>query len=281
MRGVAKAALFLGLLAGIALPSRVLADQRQDWLLAAPEDGTFLTLDFIFGALQAGLEHRMPVYGRANQLTLRASALAALPFGQGQADVEMRLIVLTLGMSAGAMSSWRNETFAPGASMTRKERRERDAAGDFNTDSFGFWEGRATLALPINDYVLFLNTNSYRITGAAKRSFDNVTSVVDDGRWERTQLQLFLKHERLGGLAPTFEILNFPLNDKWHTQFNYGFLLVTRAGLVQRDDLLIWEMMFHSGPVFGGGYDNRDVYGWPLLRGPATFLLVYRSQINL
>jgi hypothetical protein len=33
--------------------------------------------------------------------------------------------------------------------------------------------------------------------------------------------------------------------------------------------------------VFGGGYDNRDVYGSALWRGPFTFLLVYRSVISI
>jgi hypothetical protein len=282
MRGVAKAALLVGLV-GLFVPGRVFADQRQDWVIAAPENGTFVNLDFIIGALQAGIEHRMPVYGKANQLILRGSGLAALPFGQGQADVELRMLVLTLGTSAGYMSSWRNQTFALGEPLDRKERRERDSSGEFNTDSFGFWEGRATLALPFNDYVVFLTNNAYRITGATKRSFDNVTAVVDDGRFERTNFQLFFKHERLGGLAPTFEILNFPLDDHWHTQFNWGFQMVTRAGLVMRDDLIVFQMMFHSGKVFGGGYDNRDVYGNlpTVIRGPATFLLVYRSQIQL
>lgn len=283
MRGFAKAAFSLGLLVVLASPSRVFADQRQDWIVAAPDDGTYANLDFIIGALQAGVEHRMPVYGKANQLIVRGSALAALPFGQGQADVDLRLIVLTLGMSAGYMSSWRNQTFSLNEPLTRAERRERDSAGDFNTDNFGYWEGRASLALPFNDYVVFNQTNAYHITGATKRSFDNVAAVVDDGKFVRSDIQLFFKHERLGAIAPTFEILNFPLGNTWHTQFNWGFQMVTRAGLVMRDDLLVFQMMFNSGKVFGKGYDNRDSYGnLPgMIRGPATFLLVYRTQIEL
>jgi hypothetical protein len=39
-------------------------------------------------------------------------------------------------------------------------------------------------------------------------------------------------------------------------------------------------MMFHPGPVFGG-YDNSDVYGAALWRGPFTLLLAYRSVIRL
>ena len=73
MRGVAKAALCAGLLLGLTLPGRVLADQRQDWLLTAAEKGTYLNLDFIVGALQAGLEQRIPVFGGAASLRIRIS----------------------------------------------------------------------------------------------------------------------------------------------------------------------------------------------------------------
>jgi hypothetical protein len=45
--------------------------------------------------------------------------------------------------------------------------------------------------------------------------------------------------------------------------------------------LILFQMLFHSGQIAGGGYDNRDVYGAALFRAPLTFLLVYRSVINL
>jgi hypothetical protein len=277
LRTLASAALLYGL----TVPSIASADQRQDWILAAGPPGTYLNLDFIFGAVQAGLEHRMRIYGNANMLTLRGSGIAALPFGSSQADVELRIINLTLGMTGGYQSIWRNQSFEQGARMDRKERREREAAGEFNTDSFPFWEGRASLAFPFNDYVLLNHVTAWRIADSADRSFNNLSQVVDDGESVRLDFQLFFKHEDFGGFAPTFQILNFELDNDWKTQFNYGFMFVTRAGLVRRDDLLLWQMNFHSGPVFGGGIDNRDVYGSALWRGPLTFLLVYRSVIDL
>src|SRR5205823_14871177 len=142
----------------------------------------------------------------------------------------------------------------------------------FNTDNYPFWEGRASLAFPFNDYVVLNHISTVRVSGAANRSFDNNVGVVDDKEFIRTDFQLFFKHERIGALAPVFEILNFPLDNKWHTQFNYGFMFVARAGLVQRDDLILWQMLFHSGPIFGEGYDNRNVYGAAYLRGPFTFI---------
>ena len=145
----------------------------------------------------------------------------------------------------------------------------------------GLERRRAGLAFPFNDYVVLNHVTAWRITGAEGPSFDNAVSVVDDGRFVRTDFQLFFKDKEFGGLAPVFQILAFPLEEKWHTQYNYGFMFVTRAGLVQRDDLVLFQMMFHSGQILGGGYDNRDNYGAALWRAPLTFLLVYRSVINL
>lgn len=250
-------------------------------MIAAGRPGTYLNLDFIFGAVQASAEHRMRVFWGANMLTLRGGALAALPFGSTQADVELRMLNLTLGTSVGAQSIWRNQRFDADAITDRKERRVRESAGEFNTDTFGFWEGRAGLAFPFNDNVLLNHVTAWRVTGSEGTSFNNAIQVVDDGRYVRTDFQLFIKDKSFGGIAPMFQILNFPMRGKWHTQYNYGFSFVTRAGLVQRDDLLLWQMLFHSGPVFGGGFDNRDDYGAALFRGPMSFLLVYRSVINL
>lgn len=279
-RRFAAALVFTGMIVlGVCRPAY--ADQPQDWMIAAGKPGTFMNLDFIFGAVQAGIEHRMKVYGGANQFTLRGSALAALPFGSTQADAELRLLNLTLGLTVGGQSIWRNQRFAADAIMDRKERRVRDSAGEFNTDTFGFFEGRAGLAFPFNDYVVLNHVTAWRMTGSEGITFDNAIGTVDDGRYVRTDFQLFLKDKDFGGFAPMFQILNFPLNNKWHTQYNYGFAFVTRAGLIGRDDLILWQMLFHSGPVLGGGYDNRDVYGAALFRAPLTFLLVYRSVINL
>lgn len=273
---VVRAFCITAVFCALARPASVSADQRQDWILAAGDEGSYATIDLLFGGAQASIEHRAKIYGSTNMLTLRYGALAALPFGSTQADVELRMLNLTLGVTGGLTSVWRNQTFEPGQRMDRSERRAREAAGEFNTDSFAFWEGRASLAFPFNDYVLLNTLAAWRITGAEPLSFNNLLGVVDDGRNVHVDFQLFFKHEKFGGLAPTFQILSFPLEDDWRTQYNFGFMFVTRAGLVQRDDLLVWQMYF-----YGGGFDNEDVYGSALFRAPLTFLLVYRSVIEL
>ena len=268
-------------LAGLLLsPLTAFANQPQDWMLAAGKPGTYVNLDAVFGAFQASVEHRISIYGAANQLTLRASAIAAIPFGSTQLDADLRIVVLTFGASVGAMDVWRNQTFAAEEPLTRKERREREAGGEMNADGFGFVEGRVGLALPFNDYLVFNAVNYLRFTGADKRSFDNLIGVVHDGNYLRSDVQLFFKHKDVGGLAPMVQFLNFPLDGVRHTQVNYGFAFVSRAGLVRRNDLILFQLLYHPGGDLGG-YDNKNVYGLATLRGPLTFTLAYRSVIDL
>jgi hypothetical protein len=215
-----------------------------------------------------------------NQLTLRGSAIAAIPFGGTQLDADLRIVILTLGTSVGASDVWRNQTYAANEPLTRKQRRQREAGGEFDAATFGFWEGRVGLDLPFNDFVLFHNVNSYRITGSPARSFDNLLGVVHDGDYVRSDFQLFFKHRDYGGIAPMLQLLDFPLDGARHTQVNVGFAVVARAGLVRRDDILLFQMLFQAGDALGG-YDNRDTYGLAVLRGPATFVLAYRSVIAL
>jgi hypothetical protein len=266
--------------AAVAHPGAAAAQQAQDWMVGAGKKGTYVNLDLIVGAVQGTFEHRVPIYGGANMLTLRAGGLAALPFGSSQVDAELRILNLTLGTSAGYMSVWRNKTFDLGAPMHRRERREREAAGDFNRDVFPFWEGRASMGFVLNDYVVFNHITTYRLTDATERSFDNLNNIVHDGDFARFDFQLFFKHKDIGSLAPVVQLVNFGLDGERHTQANYGFMFLSRAGLVQRDDLILFQMMFHPGAVFGA-YDNSDVYGAALWRGPFTLLLAYRSVIRL
>jgi hypothetical protein len=268
------------LLAGLFFPVTASANQPQDWMLAAGKPGTYANIDAIFGAVQVGIENRNNIYGGANQLTLRGSAIAAIPFGGAQLDADLRILVLTLGTSVGVQDTWQNMTFAPTEPITRKERREREASGNMNNNVFGFWEARAALALPFNDYVVFNTVNSFRLTSAPGRTFDNLIGIVHDGNYYRGDFQLFFKHPDIGGIAPIVQVLNFGLDTGRHTQINYGFMFLSRAGLVRRDDLLLFQMLFNAGSDLGG-YNNKDVYGLATIRGPIAFTLVYRSVISL
>lgn len=268
-------------LVGLTLvPVRASAEQRHDWMLAAGEPGSYLNVDVVFGALQATFEQRMNIFGGANTLTLKAGALAAIPYGSTQFDADMRIVILNLGASVGAQDFWVNETFAKGVVPTRKLRREREAGGDFDTQVFGFIEGRAGIVLPFNDYLLFNNVNSFRLMGTKDNTFDYNTGVVHDGNYLKSDFQLFFKNEHIGGVGPMFQLLNFRYADERRTQVNFGVIYISRAGLVARNDLILFQMLFHAGDALGG-YDNSDVYGLAVLRGPISFTLAYRSVINL
>jgi hypothetical protein len=266
----------------LALPVGVHADQRLDWILSsAGDDGTFATFDFVPGALGASVEQRIPIYAGANSLTLRGGAIGAVPFGNAQADVELRLVVLMLGMSGGYRDVWRGMEFDSGADMSRKARRELEAAGDFQSIKYGFWEGRAGIVFPFNEYVLLLNSQQYRLSGQPDRVFDWQNGIVHDGNYLRSDTTLYLKHPYFGGLGLSYQALNFPLDHKRYTQHNFGFQYLGRAGLVRRDDLIVFSLMFHNGGKVLGGYDNSDVYGMAILRGPIQALLAYRVVLDL
>ncbi|HET8931791.1 MAG TPA: hypothetical protein VFN67_00050 [Polyangiales bacterium] len=267
-------------LALLCLPLSAAAEQPRDWMISAGKPGSYVNLDAVFGAFQASIEHRKNYFGSANQLTLRAGAIAALSFGATQLDADLRILILSFGASAGLVDVWRNQTFAAEEPLSRKQRREREAAGDMNTMGFGFVEARLGLAIPFNDYMVFNSTTFLRFTSSEARSFDNLINVVHDGNYLRSDIQMFVKHKRLGGIAPMAQVLNFPLDGARRTQLNYGFVFVSRAGFTRRNDALLFQLLIHPGGKLGG-YDNREVYGLATLRSPISFVLAYRSVLSL
>lgn len=266
----------------LGLSSVAAAEQRLDWILQGGDSkGTFVNLDFVPGALGASVEQRIPIFGAANSLVLRGGAIAAVPLGNLQADVELRLLILMIGMSTGYRDVWRGQTFEQGEEDSRKARRVREASGDFSDVKYGFWEGRVGIVFPLNEYVLVLNSNQYRLSGQPENTFDFTTGIVHDGDYLKSDTTLYLKHPHFGGLGLSYQLLNFDYLGARRTQHNFGFQYVGRAGLVRRDDLIIFSLMFHNGGKVLGGFDNSDVYGMPILRGPIQALLAYRVVLDL
>jgi hypothetical protein len=263
-----------------AHPDPVRAEQPRDFMIAAPVNGTFGFVDLVFPGVQLGIEHRLQIYSMANQLVLRANALYLVPFYESQADVELRLLVLTLGASGGFRSDFRTLEFAPNESLSREHRRMREIDGRTTESTWAFGEARATISLPINDYVLFNNINTYRAQGSPERSFDWRNGIVHDGELFKSDFMLFLKHPDLGGFAPMAQILNFNLGNERFTQFNYGFLAVTRPGFMRANDILFLQVLFCPGSTFGG-YDNEFSYGAHLFFLPMTFTIAYRMILPI
>jgi hypothetical protein len=269
------------LLVAVALSctSSARADQARDWMISAPQNGTDVLVDAVLPGAQLAIEHKVPVYGQANQLTLRANALYTVPFYESQGDVDLRILVLTLGASGGFRSDFGHMGFAPGEPIERGHRRQRFVNGEVDTATWGFGEGRATLSLPINDYVLFNAVNTLRVEDSPDRSFDYRLGVVHDrGVLFKSDIMLFVKHRDLGGLAPMVQVLNFGLGSNRFTQINYGLALVTRPGFRRRDDLLFLQVLFNPGSTFGT-YDNSKGYGLHVLFAPITVTLAYRMVL--
>lgn len=248
-------------------------------MISAPQNGTDVLVDAILPGAQVAIEHKLPIYGIANQLTLRGNALYTVPFYESQADVDIRMLVLTLGVSGGFRSDFGHMGFAPDESIERGHRRERFIDGRVDTATWGYGEGRATLSLPINDYVLFNAVNTLRFEDSPDRSFDFRTGVVHDGgTLFKSDIMLFFKHRDLGGFAPMAQVLNFGLGTHRFTEINYGFTIATRPGFRRADDILFLQVLFNPGSTFGS-YDNRYGYGLHLLFAPITFTLAYRMVL--
>ena len=256
------------------------ADQPRDWMVGPQPGGTVLNLDMAFPGVQAQVEHRIPIYGIANELWLKANALLTLPFYESQADVDLRLVILSLGGSVGFRDNFRTMEFAPGEDLDRSRRRYRELSGRTTNVTNAFGEGRATLALPFNDHAVFLGIQSLRIEGGPDRVFDWRTGIVrDSGYYFNSNNTLFLKERSLGSIGPQLQILNFELDGKRKTQVNYGFTLVTRLGLLRKNDLLFLSMLFNFD-MDGKGAPG-DVYGTHLFYLPGTFQLAYRMVFEL
>lgn len=261
------------------LAPSVRAEQPRDWMIAAQPNGTDLFLDMVLPGAQVTLEHRLPIYGFANQLSLRSSTLYTLAFAQSQVDVELRILVLTLGGSVGFRSSFRNMEFGPDDEIDRHARRLRTVDGDYGTATWDYEEARATLSLPINDYVVFNAINTLRREARPDRSIDYFHGLVhDSGVLWKSDIMLFAKHRDWGGIAPLVQVLDFGLDGRRHTQFNYGFIATTRPGFQRADDLIFLQVLFHPGASLGG-VDNDEVYGLDVLFSPITFQLAYRSSL--
>lgn len=255
---------------------RARAEQTRDFMISAGESGTDVFVDTILPGAQLTLEHREPIYQLANQLNLRASGLLTPAFFETQADVELRILVLTLGGTYGYRNLMSEQTFAEGEEFDRYARRIKFVNGEQTSDAFGFGEFRATLSLPINDYVVFNGINTFRFEGGHDRSFDWRNAIVrDSDMMFKSDLMLFFKHRDFGGLAPMVQIMNFSLNDERYTELNYGFLLATRPGFRRANDIFFVQFLFHPGSTFGS-YDNSEAYGNHLLFSPISLTIAYR-----
>jgi hypothetical protein len=252
------------------------------WMVAAQPTGTYANLDVVFPGAQAQLEQRIPIYGQANELDLKINALPTFYFYESQADIDLRIVVVTLGVSAGIRDVFFNLEFDPNRRFDTTGRRDAEKAGNYRNAFTTYGEGRLTLSLPFNDHLAMQSVNAMRHEGGADRTFDWRLGIVRDAGWLlRSDTTLLFKHRDFGAIGPQVQVLNFALNGQRNTQLNFGFTYVTRLGLFRkRNDLLFVGMLFG---VLGhtNGVPTREVYGDHLFRVPVTLQLAYRMVFEL
>jgi hypothetical protein len=272
---------WIAVLIGTVFAPRVHAEQPRDWMVAAQPGGTYVNLDVIFPGVQAQLEHRIPIYGQANELTFRVNALPTLLFYESQADVDLRIVILSLGASAGFRDVFHNLEFGPNDKFDRGARRDREFGGSYDNAVTGFGEGRVTLSLPFNDNLVLLSVNGLRFEGGGDRTFDWRLGIVRDaGMLLRSDTTLFIKSSSFGAIGPQVQVLNYALSGQRNTQINYGFTFTTRPGFRDRNDIFFLSVLFGVGGTVNG-IPTEDVYGTHLFKIPVTFQLAYRTVLEV
>ena len=125
---------------------------------------------------------------------------------------------------------------------------------------------------------LWLHERDAALPYEAIAIFAVVANVVAnmEGTLPRIPVRRWGEPDDFGGIAPMFQILNFNYEDKRRTQLNFGFVFLSRAGLVSRDDLILFQMLFHAGDSLGDSIYEARLF----VRGSVAYL-VQRSSLVL
>jgi hypothetical protein len=277
MRGVLS--LVLGLL--VFLPVSARADQARDWPLNSTPWGNYAYVDYLGAGAQLTLERRMPFYQGANALTVNASTLVGQYFGQAQVGASFRVVILEVFGNAGYRALWRNLAFEPGDNGSyckdcdRPARRDADPIFDPTSGhaKYPYLEAGAGLYLPLNDNMILASSFMVRWEDSPDRSFDQLyANLHDGGLLYASETTMFFKHKDWGAIGPYLQVLSLPRQDRHETQVAAGFNLLTRVGLIQRNDVFIASMLFRPGD---------DSYGLHWYYMPARLIVSYRMAFPL
>jgi len=253
-------------------------------MVAAQPGGTYMNLDVVFPGFQAQLEHRMPIYGQANELNIKINALPTVVFYESQADVDLRLVILSLGGSVGFRETFQALEYpagVPAEVYDAQGRRNRWFAGEFTKSAAVFGEGRATLSLPFNDNLVFQSINALRYEGGRDRVFDYRLGIMrDHGALFRSDTTLFIKGRSFGALGPRVQFLNYKLDGQSNSQVNFGITFTTRPGFARRNDIFFISLLFGVGGTVNG-VKTSEMYGNHLFKIPGTMELAYRTVFEL
>ncbi|MBL8721708.1 MAG: hypothetical protein JNL79_37320 [Myxococcales bacterium] len=251
--------------------------QRRDYFLDPPRGGTFVHADLITVGAQVSLERRQILEDETmSNLNARVSALYSLGYADVAGHLDVRLLFLTLGASAGVRRVNRTYTGLAGPDgflpeVTSEQRREKDKDSKDAT-SWNWAEARARLVIPLEP--LWLVTNlAMRWEGQPDNTYDWFhTNVHDGGRLLRFDATMFVRAASFGGLGPTVRILDMPQRGKRVTEVAYGLTFGTRAGVFRKDDLFLFQTLVRPG--------DKE-FGFHITRLPAYVMLIYRASFEL
>jgi hypothetical protein len=272
---------FLGWVAVATLATPVRADQARDWMLRESRLGTQLRVDYFGTGGQLALEHRGPIYGRANDYSARVATLVGYPLAQLTASAALRIVFLEIEATVGYRGVWRNLSFEPGASgeycvkCDQPSRRQLDPilGKGAETDKYMFAELTAQFYAPLNDYFVFTTFFTARYEDSRPRSYDwFFTNIHDGGVISRWETLAFVKHRDWGGIGPYVQLMILPRGGKHEAELAWGFNAVTRLGLLDRNDLLFLTFLVRPGDELWGSHSYH---------APIRALLIYRAVFAL
>jgi len=266
---VVTAALALAL---VTRPSSSAPKQARDYILEPPPRGVWATVDAYTLGAQGALELRIPIEDESTGMVhLRASSLASLGYGEVAGHVDARLSMLTVGGSAGYRDVWRTIEGAPGKELSRDDRpaveRERGRAA-----AWPFAEARARLTVPLESLFL-LAVGTARWEDGPASAFDWFhANVHDGGLLVRLDATLFARDRRFGAFGPSVRFMDLPRDGGRRQELAAGFTLLTRPGLLRREDLVFASVLASPG--------DREM-GYSALGLPIWALVAYRAQLRM
>ena len=251
------------------------ADQPRDFIARTPQMGNFLMVDVVFPAgIQVTGEHRRPIHGISNQLTLRANALAVWPYAMAGAGVDFRMLYVTVGFNGGVHHAYRDYNFADWELGTRGDRENRDHQGRFSRSPVLYGELKLALTMPLGDYVAISSTLRGRMEDRPRRSFDWLLTQIHDGGPLLVHDNILLFHgESWGGLGVQAQWVLSRDAGEMQFQVNPGILFVTRPGFRWRNDLFLVSILTHL--------PDDQVYGNHQLGLPVNLIIAYRTILEL
>ena len=227
--------------------SLALADKPADDFLNPQDPGPRLSFMTIIGpGFRANYDHRHRIEQDISELRTQLIGDVVVPFSEIGAHVDIRLFLLTFGVSVGYHNEWRLLEFQPDyqpsaglnfgrdyagvertvdamtgvinpdppgyADLTREARRQKDHNADVSDGRWPFFEGRVGFIWPAQGFIL-VSTAALRHEDRPDVSYDWVNGTPMNGgfhmRWETYG---FFRNPSVGFIGPALRVLNVPRN---------------------------------------------------------------------